>query len=95
MTGTTEADCTVSLSVSIAGTSTEYVDSATYTGTDFHVHQVSVTGGAEKTKKVSPTGVCQERQNDSGTNAGVAMAPNVVRVLGAFLTIGLLGVAAL
>ncbi|KAK4141445.1 uncharacterized protein C8A04DRAFT_14080 [Dichotomopilus funicola] len=93
--GTTKADCTVSLSVSIAGTSTTIVDSAIYTGTDFHVHQVSITGGAEKTKKVNPTGVCEARQNGPGPNAGTAMSPNVVRVWGAVLVVGLLGVAAL
>ncbi|KAH6614406.1 hypothetical protein B0J18DRAFT_439304 [Chaetomium sp. MPI-SDFR-AT-0129] len=92
VTGTTEAACTVSLSVSIAGTSTTIVRDATYTGTDFHMHQVSITGGAEKTKNVSPTGTCEARHNGAGLSAG---APSVVRVLGAVLAVGLLGVAAL
>ncbi|KAL2259985.1 hypothetical protein VTK26DRAFT_6165 [Humicola hyalothermophila] len=54
-----------------------------YTGSDFHLHQVTITGGAEKT--AGATDVCKPNA------AAAATGPNAIRVGAAPLAVGLLG----
>lgn len=54
--GTTAADCTATVSVSVDGTSTALKTTVTLSGTDYHRFDVAITGGAEKT--AAPTGEC-------------------------------------
>ncbi|KAK4239961.1 hypothetical protein C8A03DRAFT_13685 [Achaetomium macrosporum] len=86
LTGTTEANCVVSVAIEVDDTSTATSTSMVLSGTDYHRYQVAITGGAEKT--ASATGACKP-------NAGAETNPDVVRVVGAALAIGLMGVLAL
>ncbi|KAI3394972.1 hypothetical protein diail_2030 [Diaporthe ilicicola] len=54
--GTTAADCTATVSLSVDGTSTALETTVTLSGTDYHRFDVAITGGAEKTAVA--TGEC-------------------------------------
>ena len=89
LTGTTEANCVATIAMAVDGTSTTVSTTVPVSGADFHVYQVAITGGAEKTASAD---ACN---GDSKPNDAAGTSPNTVRVMGAALAIGLLGVVAL
>lgn len=68
--GTTAATCTGSISISGGGVNTATAVTATYTGADYHRHDVLITAGAEKT--ASPAATCA-RPNSAASVKGVTV----------------------
>lgn len=102
LTGTTEATCAYTYSISVEGTSTVISTTTALSGTDVRYYQVSITGGAEKTRAASATEACKPGGNgdggaedDGAGNAAAGIGPNTVMVTAAALAVGLLGVIAL
>lgn len=86
---TTEANCKAAIAIGVDGTSMTVSTTAPVSGTDFHVYQVAITGGAEKTASAD---ACN---GGSKPNAAAGTDPNTLRVMDVALAMGLLGVGAL
>jgi hypothetical protein len=90
VTGTTEARCMGTVGISVDGTSTQTTMPVTISGTGFHMFEVAVTGGADKTAAAAATDACK-----ASGNAAAGTSANVVRVGAVAAVVGLLGVVAL
>ncbi len=89
LTRGTEANCMVTLSVSLDGKSVVTSTPVAISGTDFNVYQVAITGGADKTTGPVPTDACK-----ASSAAAAGAGPSVV-MAGVVAVVGLLGVVAL
>ena len=98
LTGTTEANCAYTYGFTVDGSSTVISTTTAYSGTDVRHYQVSITGGAEKTRAASATDACKPGGDagadgdDGAGNAAAGIGPNTVMVTAAALAVGLMGV---
>jgi hypothetical protein len=102
LTGTTEANCGYTYGFTVDGSSTVISTTTAYSGTDVRHYQVSITGGAEKTRAASATDACRPAgsaadgddgaEDDGEGNAAAGVGPNTVMVTAAALAVGLMGV---